>query len=465
MKYLFAIIALLFVLSCDDKTENISDNDEINADTEVGDDSMIEEPVGFEQYENKEHFTNSFKVIDDGFDPYTDIIFGDTFGNLYYSKKHTVTSLKNGSPLKDLLKLDPDGILVWQMPFDLYDISDMYVSDYEFSVSSASIIVSGIYFNGETSAMFVAKLSADGVQSWLKFWGTESDGWGSPSSIAIDSNENIYVGGLVIGALEGTTAAEDNNNNTRNSDAFVTKWDKDGNLLWNKQSTKLHTDAVRGIAVDGNDDVFITGTENIDHGDYSTMSSNLGTSMFLTKWNSDGNEIWRIQNYYENVISHGVDIAIIDKDVVVLGHKCIVSGKRTYEDCSFNPYLSRYNSEGKKIWEKRWRGKDGEASAMATAVKVTVRDNKIYTILDDWGPNAYNSDIMITVFSSEGTLLLSQTLVSACQDYPGQISVLPEGLVMITGTTDGWFGNDLATAECETETFRPFAMILEPLDQ
>ena len=463
MKYLLMIIASLFILSCGDEPDYVNDNDEATSDVEVSDENITEEPVEIEQYENKEYFSTSFKVIDDGFDPYTDIIFGDTFGNLFYSKKHTETSLKSGSPIKDLLKLDPDGILVWQTPFDLYDISDMYVYDYEFSNVSSSIFISGTYSNPETSEMFLAKISADGVQSWIKFWGTGADGWGTPFSIAIDSNENIYVGGRVIGALEGTTAAEDNNNNTRNSDAFVTKWDKDGNLLWNKQSAKLHTDVVMGIAVDGNDDIYITGTENVDHGDYATNSSNFGTNMFFAKWNSDGNEIWRVANHNENDQTHGIDVGIIGKDIVVLGHRCILPPVKPNDFCYLHPYLSKYNSDGNKIWEKQWRGKNNNDS-VTTATRLNIHDEEIYTILDAWEKSGQNSDIMITVFDNNGANLSSQILESKCQDYPGHISILPEGLVMITGITDGWFGNDLATAECETETFRPFAMILEPLN-
>ena len=72
---------------------------------------------------------------------------------------------------------------------------------------------------------------------------------------------------------------------------------------------------------------------------------------------------------------------------------------------------------------------------------------------------------MITIFDSDGTNLSSQILKSKCQDYPGHISILPDGLVMITGITDGWFGSNLSTAECEVEIFRPFVMILEPKEE
>lgn len=467
MKFFLISLVTVLMFSCGVNTnenEVLNEKDDLD-NIEVNDmESVFEDPVEVEQYENKENFSISFKTIEDGFDPYSDIIFGDTLGNVYYSKKHSGTTLKNGSPLKDLLKLDPDGILVWQTPFSLYDIEDMYVYDYEFSLKSMSIFVSGTYSSKDSLKMFLAKISADGTQSWLKFWGTEGEGWATPFSIATDSDENIYVGGRVIGALEGTIAAEDNNNNTRNSDAFVSKWDKNGNLLWSKQSGKLLTDVVMGVTVDKDDKIYVTGTENVDHGNYATNSSNFGTSMFLSKLNSDGNEIWRIEDYDKNDQIHGIDVGVIGEDIVVLGQRCILPPAVPGDFCYLHPYIKKYDKDSHKIWEKRWRGKENSDS-VTTGVKLNISGNRIYTILDAWERSGDNSDIMITIFDSDGTNLSSQILKSKCQDYPGHISILPDGLVMITGITDGWFGSNLSTAECEVEIFRPFVMILEPKEE
>lgn len=449
MKYLFAIIALLFVLSCDDKTENISDNDETATNTELSDDSVTEEPVEFEQYENKEYFSTSFKIIDEGISPFSDIVFSDTLGNLFYSKKHDETYLKNGTPLKDLLKLDPDGILVWQLPLDIYDINDMSVFDYEFSSVSSSILITGIYVNYELSKMFLAKISADGFTSWIKFWGNDGGGFSNPLSVAVDSKENIYVGGW--------TSASSNSDGAEKK-LFLTKWDSEGSILWTKKSQEQYGDRISGIAIDSNDSVYAIGTENI--GAWNNIP---GSNMFIKKWDSNGNEIWKIAEYGKKDGDNGIDIGINGDEILAFGHKSVNSENEQ----GIAPYLIKYTSGGKKIWEKRWRGKDGDESAFAEAIRLTVDNNKIYTILFDWGSFEHGgtSDIMMTVFDDSGIFLLSQTFVSKCQDYPGHISILPEGLVMITGATDGWIGNDLATAECDTEQFKPFAMILEPLDQ
>ena len=93
---------------------------------------------------------------------------------------------------------------------------------------------------------------------------------------------------------------------------------------------------------------------------------------------------------------------------------------------------------------------------------MTVHNEKIYAILHSRYFQNAPSDTMIAIIDIHNDIQLSQVFHSPCQDYPQHISILFENSVMITGITDGWIGDDLETAECDSEVFKPFVMVLDP---
>lgn len=450
-----------------ESTDRVENNDEIEQTDNIEQTDSVEQPDSSEQNDDDNHIVNnentfsvSFEVIDDGMDPYTDIIFGDKKGNVFYSKRNPETLTKNTGSLKDLLKLDPTGALVWQTPLDLPASHEVYVYDYEFSEKSFSILVAGTIRLDSKLKMFLIKISAAGFPSWVKLFETEGEGWIMPYTIATDSDDNTYVGGSIVGHLSDTSSASDNNINTRNSDALVIKVNKNGNILWSRQTQNTNTDLVFGLSVDKNDNLYLTGTENVTSGDYAVNCSNHGTGMFLSKWDKNGSEIWRVEQNHEKDQIHGMSVGMLDNDVAILGHRCLPSSI-TDDGCNYQPFLARYNTNGEKIWEKSWISGRGLQS-VTNATNMVISGNKIYTIHNAWEFSGHNSDIMLTIFDGSGKELSNKIIASQCQDYPNHISALPGDAIMITGITDGWFGDSIETSDCEWEVFRPFVMILKP---
>ena len=148
------------------------------------------------------------------------------------------------------------------------------------------------------------------------------------------------------------------------------------------------------------------------------------------------------------------------EDVIVLGNKCLPSSIDEDGMCHYHPYLTKYNSKGKMIWEKRWTSNKGPESE-TNSTNMAISGNRIYTIHDAWEFSGHNSDIMLTTFDGDGNKISNQIIKSQCQDYPAHISSLPENKVMITGLTDGWVGESIETADCEWENFKLFSMILD----
>jgi tetratricopeptide (TPR) repeat protein len=104
---------------------------------------------------------------------------------------------------------------------------------------------------------------------WTKTWG--SSDYESGYGLALDGSGNAFITGYTYGYGAG------------GSDAFVLKYNSDGNLLWNNTWGGSDSDSGRGIALDGSGNVFITGYTN---------HSGEGYDAFLLKYDSAGNQLW-----------------------------------------------------------------------------------------------------------------------------------------------------------------------------
>lgn len=458
MKFLLISLIAVFMFSCGvtghkDYHPYVEDEEENYVIENVD-----EEHVETEQYKEGNHFSVNVKDFynKDGF---SDIAFMDKKGSFFYTK-----SSDQFEKDKKLIKLDKNEILLWEVAI-LSSVDRSGISTFSLNETTGEIIITGGSYNNGKSSAFLSKISKEGSLSWIQYFPKLDSGWVSTTSISTDSKENIYVSGSVI--VSGI------------SDGFVGKWDKDGKNLWIKQSGKKYTDVYSKIAADKNDDLYLTGTENILD-EYVSNGSNFGTSMFVAKWTADGKEVWKKISRHENEVIYGTDIDVSGDDLFFLGSRCegieeeieypedhelSDDDQKTEMRCYLNPFLRKYDKNGNKIWEKRWRGKENKNS-VTTSSGVKVINDKIYTVLNAWGRNGENSDIMISVFNSEGKHDMTQIFESNCQDYPSRLlePIDGEGVVVL-GITDGWIGTDLATAECELESFRPFVMILEPKEE
>lgn len=122
----------------------------------------------------------------------------------------------------------------------------------------------GIYVGGDTSGAledqvalgsgdaYLTRYGTSGGVSWTRQFGsTASD---TITGVAVGANHNIVVTGCTSGTITGSPEA-----NAGGSDAFVAKYDADGNQLWIHQLGSTGDDCGYGVAIGGNGGVFITG--------------------------------------------------------------------------------------------------------------------------------------------------------------------------------------------------------------
>jgi hypothetical protein len=207
----------------------------------------------------------------------------------------TMGSVGNDSP--NAIKLDKEG--------NVYVIGNMG-GKVDFDPSEKEYIIDA----GVGQDAFIAKYDKEGGLLWAKGIGNpeiipfvaDDIRFEDATSIDIDKDNNVYLGGYFDGAIE----FKDTNSNVRtlsNSeqkkvrDIFVVKYDKDGNYI---NSFALFGDGrkeLKGLSVDDDGSLYLSGNFNskilLNGADVKKVTHTAGgKDIFLAKYDKDFNNIW-----------------------------------------------------------------------------------------------------------------------------------------------------------------------------
>ncbi|MHA1380768.1 MAG: SBBP repeat-containing protein, partial [Candidatus Helarchaeota archaeon] len=193
-----------------------------------------------------------------------------------------------------LAKFDPSGNLLWYRLWGKWGYVDL---GFDIAVDSSD----NVYFTGSYGRkwsgsrllpgdMCLVKFDSLGNVLWNRTWGTET-GNEFGVSLAIDSDDNIYLGGK----------------------SALVKYNSLGDLEWEE----LRGEIVNGITLDSFDNIIIT-TQNA-----------------LAKYDSNGNKIWEkpVENHLEIVVDSIDNIYAVSGDL-------------------YNLFLKKYNINGDLEWIK-----------------------------------------------------------------------------------------------------------------
>lgn len=136
--------------------------------------------------------------------------------------------------------------------------------------------------------IFIAKYNATGNLLWVKHAG----GHGNDRGKAIKwKNNSLYICGL----FEDTAQFENTTLISRGeSDAFVARYDDNGNLQWVKQAGGSNLDIATAIDVDAGENIYIAGQYEraIAFGNSILTTSNIYAESFYARYNNNGNLQW-----------------------------------------------------------------------------------------------------------------------------------------------------------------------------
>jgi PKD repeat protein len=266
---------------------------------------------------------------------------------------------------------------------------------------------------------------AEGKPLWTRQMGTSSDD--RATSVAVDGSGNVYVTGDTGGGL-------DDNTNAGGSDLFLVKYDGSGVKQWTRQMGTSVDESVRGVAVDGSGNVYVTGRT------YGGLDGNTNAGsydLFLVKYDSFGVKQWtRQMGTSTNDYAYGVAVDG-SGNVYVTG----VTGSGLDGNTSAgldDLFLVKYDSFGVKQWTRQM-GTSVDESARGVAVDGS---GNVYVTGDtsgglDGNTNAGSNDLFLVKYDGSGVKQWTRQMGTSTNDYAYGVAVDGSGNVYVTGVTFG----------------------------
>ncbi|TFF89387.1 MAG: hypothetical protein EU549_00795 [Promethearchaeota archaeon] len=309
----------------------------------------------------------------DLYDAQGDNVATDSNGNVYVVARTNVTTDNDRDLI--LMKYDNFGHLTWNRTLIKISSSGNYPAaiavDSEDSVYIAATIWGTINYN-----ISIMKYNSMGILLWNREWGGISNCMSY--GVAVDSNNSVYISGRIDWDMlllkynstgdykwHDVLSFDSGTNEEPGQDVTVAAFDKiyitgwygpasnknislamyssDGNQEWTKIWDKTNIDNAYGIAVDCQNNIYITGVSG---------STTAQQDMILLKFNKTGDLKWeRSWNSGSDLLDIGYDIDLDSQDFIY------ITGKTTYTFLPTNREnmtLFKYDVAGNLHWLKTW---------------------------------------------------------------------------------------------------------------
>lgn len=333
----------------------------------------------------------------------------DSFGNAYMSGS---TSASNSSYATSgahqssipqatylctngiIVKFDPNGNRLWGTYYgglNYNNISDIKADSQNniiitgITQSVSNISTTGSYKPNLTgySDAFLVKFNESGIRIWGTYFGGEDQD--SAAALAIDSSNNIYIVG-VTQSLSGIAF----NCNFQSQlfydpqygvDAFVAKFNTNGNLIWGTYAGGEKQDQFTAITVKNN--YLVVGGNTLSFNNISTSGAfqqnhdiNTHDDAMVYKFSKDGFRLW--STYYGGEYTEYISsIEVDDEDNIYFGgetgsqNNIATPGSfQSSNQYGYTGYLVKLNSNSSRLW--------GTFLGQVTTHSIIYKNNSIY---------------------------------------------------------------------------------------
>jgi hypothetical protein len=208
---------------------------------------------------------------------------------------------------------------------------------------------------GDYTEAFVAKFDPSGAHLWSRSFGASfSD---VASGVALDGSDNVVLAGYFNYTVDfgggGLVSAG-------NADVFLAKYTPAGAHMWSQRFGGLSTDNAYDVAVDGSDNILLTGTfmGTADFGGGGMVSAGY-QDVFVAAYDASGAHRWsRRAGGVSTDNPHGIDVDAAGnilltgyfQGVTSLGGATFVSAGDT------DGFIARYDATGAHEWSMRFGG-------------------------------------------------------------------------------------------------------------
>ena len=199
-------------------------------------------------------------------------------------------------------------------------------------------------FSGQTSEggsdAYIRKYNSDGDEEWTRQFGTSEVDYAS--GVAPDSSGGVYVVGNTDGEFPGQTGEGD-------QDAFIRKYNSDGDEEWTRQFGTSEVDFANGVSADSSGGVYVVG---IVGGEFPGQTNVGGSDAFIRKYNSDGDEEWTRQ-FGTSDVTEANAVFADSSGVYVVGLVEDSLPDQTSEG-GLDAFIRKYNSDGDEEWTRQF---------------------------------------------------------------------------------------------------------------
>ena len=212
-----------------------------------------------------------------------------------------------------------------------------------------------------------------------------------------DSSGNVFVAGLTLGSLAA--------NNAGNADVFVSKFNAQGDQLWTREIGSNQFDGVFVAATDGPGNLYVAGATT---GSFGGPNSNSAEDMFVAKFDTSGNHLWTRQ--FGNAGQQVGEGMIVDAtgNVYIAGTTSGSWGGPAGGDGNatnpYDGYLMKLDSNGNQQWLRQFGGHSYDAAGAVTLDPVGNVYVAGYSNSNLPGTNADGSDAFVMKFTPAGDL-------------------------------------------------------------
>lgn len=267
----------------------------------------------------------------------------------------------------------------------------------------------------------LARLDVDGLPNWVTRFGTSKSD--TARTLAPDGSGGVFLAGFTPGDLAGPALG--------GVDAFLARFDGEGQRLWAVQFGTELDDHAHAAESDGAGGVFIAGTTYGDLG-----GPNAGQrDCTLARFDSAGARLWAVQ-FGTGVHDVAVAAAPDGAGGVFIGGRTggSLGGPKLGK---YDAFLARYDADGNRLWITQY----GTAQSDGIFALATDGAGGVWAAGETYGdlaaPQAGVADIFIAHHNSAGERTFLSQFGSGALDFPTAIAPDGMGGAFVAGDTDG----------------------------
>ena len=272
-------------------------------------------------------------------------------------------------------------------------------------------------------------MSSNHITAWTTLFGSSFNN--QSTDLVIGSDGSIYISGTTRGNLNGQL-------NSGLDDAFVSKFNNDGEVQWTRLLGTSEDDKGNSISIGSDGSIYIIGSTEGDLDGETNLEG--GSDVFITKFNSNGIKQWTklvgVRGSYSGTGRLGIDIA--NDDSIYITGNTLRDLDGEVNNGSYDTFISKFNSDGDKQWSKLlgtsyWEfGQDISVGSDGSIYLTGSTEGDL-----DGEVNNGSGDIFISKFNSDGDKEWTKLLGTSEDDEGQAITIDNKGFIYVLGETRG----------------------------